>query len=244
MKIISKIKIHIFFYLVALLAVLTGLFKDFIVLTSLIVIHEFGHLLGALFYHWKIEKIMILPFGGLTIFNEAINRPMKEEFIILILGPIFQIIYATILNNEMVNHYHYAILLFNLLPIYPLDGSKFCNLLCNQLLPYKLSHLLTISLSFIVIIISSFYRLNLLYLGILFFLLVNVIKELKIHQYLFNRFLLERYLYHFNFKRNKIVKGYRYHKMFRDYKHLFYDGENYHSERETLRKRFDNKVKL
>ncbi|MDD2377647.1 MAG: hypothetical protein PHD10_03000 [Bacilli bacterium] len=244
MKIISKIKIHIFFYLVAFLAVLTGLFKDFIILSSIIIIHELGHVLGALYFKWKIDKIIILPFGGLTVFNEKINRSMKEEFIILVLGPIFQIIYALTLNSEIFNNYHYAILLFNLLPIHPLDGSKLFNLFINKLFPFKLSHLFTIILSFIVIWITFFYRINLLSILILLFLFINVVKELKIHQYLFNRFLLERYFYHFNFKKNKIIKGNDLHKMYRDYKHLFYDGEKYRSEREILRKTFDNKVKL
>jgi stage IV sporulation protein FB len=91
MKIISKIKIHIFFYLVALIAVLTGLFKEFLVLTSIIVIHEIGHIVAAIYFKWNIDKIIILPFGGLTLFNEKINRPLNEELIILLFGPIFQI---------------------------------------------------------------------------------------------------------------------------------------------------------
>ena len=90
-------KIHPLYYLVAILSIITGLFKDFIYITLLIFIHEIGHTIGALIYKWKIKKIIILPFGGITIFNELINKSLKEEFVILILGPIFQILFYFIL---------------------------------------------------------------------------------------------------------------------------------------------------
>ena len=66
----------------------------------------------ALYYKWNIEKIIILPFGALTLFHEKINKPLFEEFIILIMGPIFQIVgtyflcfYNTI--NENKNQYFF-----------------------------------------------------------------------------------------------------------------------------------------
>jgi len=244
MKIISKIKIHIFFYLVALIAVLTGLFKEFLILTSIIIVHEIGHISASLYFKWNIDKIIILPFGGLTVFNEKINKPINEELVILLLGPIFQIMYAIIFYNPLILKYHYALLLFNLLPIYPLDGSKLINILFNKLLPFKLSHILTLYLSFLVIIICLTLHLDLLFILILLLLIINVIKELNNHKYIFNKFLLERYFYHFNFKKNKIIKGHFFNKMFRDYKHLFYIENKYHSEKEMISKMFDNKDKL
>jgi len=244
MKIISKIKIHIFFYLVALITVLTGLFKEFLILSSIIIVHEVGHITASLYFKWKIEKIIILPFGGLTVFNEKINRPINEELIILLLGPIFQIIYASIFNNPLLLKYHYALLLFNFLPIHPLDGSKLVNILLNKIFPFKLSHILTIYFSFLLVIICLSFKFDLLFLLILILLIVDVIKELMNHKYLFNKFLLERYFYHFNFKKNKIIKGENYNRMFRDYKHLFYIENKYHSEKEMMSKMFDNKDKL
>ena len=131
------IHIHLFYFITMLLAFFTGLFKDFVLFTSIILIHELGHALAALYYKWDIEKIVIMPFGGITIFNEKLNRPIKEEFIILIFGPIFQIIYYRILfpiiNSYAFMNYHYALLFFNLLPIYPLDGAKLLNLLFNKI---------------------------------------------------------------------------------------------------------------
>lgn len=79
-----------------------------------------GHIFAALYYKWNIVKIIILPFGGITIFNEIINKPIKEEFMIAIMGPIFQIVFYLILvlldinsfEYMMIKHNHQLILLF------------------------------------------------------------------------------------------------------------------------------------
>ncbi|MEG2311502.1 MAG: M50 family metallopeptidase, partial [Bacilli bacterium] len=129
----SIFKIHFLFYVVSFICIITGLFKPFLIITILIVIHELGHLLMALYYGWKIDKIIIFPFGGVTKFNEKINKPIREEFLILIMGPIIQIIFYFLCDyffgyNAMLEKYHYTLLIFNLLPIFPLDGSKLVHL--------------------------------------------------------------------------------------------------------------------
>ena len=103
----------------------------------------------AKYYKWNFDKIAIYPFGGCTKFDEKINRSMKEELFILFNGPIFQMIlfaFVFILFNEgfisfrgytIFKHYHYTLLLFNLLPIYPLDGGKILNIVINYLFPFK-----------------------------------------------------------------------------------------------------------
>ena len=130
----------------------TGNFKGFFFFSLIIIIHELGHVMVAIFYKWKIVKIILLPFGALTVFHEKINRPLKEEFIILIAGPLVQIIFTLffISSKEIVN-YSNLIIMFNLLPIYPLDGSKLLNIILNKFISFKRSHLITIYISFIVI---------------------------------------------------------------------------------------------
>ena len=223
--IFKKIKIHPFFYLIAILAIITGLFKQFLILSTIIIIHELGHILTALYYKWQIDKIIILPFGGLTIFKEFINRPINEELLITIMGPINQILFYFFYNflfgqNILITNYHYGILLFNLLPIYPLDGIKIINLLLSKWISFKMSHLVTIFISIIMIIIvlilSLIFKINMTFLLILIFLLVKIYSELKNHHYLFNKFLFERYLYNFSFNKRKIIKGDKIKKMFRD----------------------------
>ena len=91
-------KIHPFFLLTAIIILFTGYFKNFIYITTIIIVHEIGHISLAYFFKWKIEKIVLLPFGGITIFNEHLNRKITEEFLILLAGPIFQIVFVNIIN--------------------------------------------------------------------------------------------------------------------------------------------------
>lgn len=204
--------------------------------------------MGILF-KWNIEKVILLPFGALTIFNEDLNRSIFEEFLIVIMGPIFQIIFTLFVyyfwNLDEVFYYSLSILFFNLLPIYPLDGSKLLNLFLNKLISFKRSHMIIIMISvltiFVLILGSDF---NLIFLLILMFLFMRVIKEIKTHESMFNRFLLERYLKKYRFKKIKKIKSLNLNKMRRDYRHLFYDGFKYVSEGEILKKRFDFKGKV
>lgn len=238
-------KIHPFYYFFALISAFTGNFKNFLLFSIIIVVHEFGHFLMALLLKWKVEKVLILPFGGVTIFNEDLNRPMFEEFLILICGPLLQLVFVFIFsdNNKLVS-YSNIILLFNLLPIFPLDGSKFLNLFLNLFLSFKKSHLYTIYFSFIVILLVFFkYDFSLMLLLILLFIFFKVVDEYENHNLIFNRFLLERYYKNFNFKKSRIIKSDNFNKMKRDYKHIFLDKGVYVTEKEMLKKRFDFKGK-
>ena len=60
---------------------------------SLIFVHEMGHFLTSKLLKWKTDKICIYPLGGVTVLNDDINKSLKEEFLIVIMGPIFQMIF-------------------------------------------------------------------------------------------------------------------------------------------------------
>ena len=210
-------------------------------------VHELGHISAAIYYKWHIEEVILLPFGGITIFNEKINRPLKEEFMVLVMGPVFQmlgtIIFCFFSKDFLVADYSKMILAFNLLPIHPLDGSKLLNIILNSFISFKCAHILTIYVSLITIFVILFnVNFNLLLLLIFVFLFIKVIDEYKKRKYIFNVFLLERYFNSFNFKRKKVISNVS--KMKRDCRHLFkYDGR-YLTEREVLNKMFDSKHKL
>lgn len=204
--------------------------------------------MGILF-RWKIEKVLILPFGGITIFHEDLNRPIKEEFLIVIMGPIFQIVFTMIVYyffrvDDFV-YYSLIILGFNLLPIFPLDGSKILSLLFNKAVSFKCSHLWMILISILsVLILIMEANFSLILFLICLFLIMRVIKEIKEHESLFNRFLLERYLKRYHFKKRMKISSMDMRVMRRDYGHLFFDGKKYISEGDRLSKRFDFKGRL
>ncbi|MBE6151865.1 MAG: hypothetical protein E7165_00920 [Firmicutes bacterium] len=203
----------------------------------------------GILFKWKIEKIMIMPFGGLTIFKERINLPIIEEVIVCIAGPIFQIIYYVLICKYVdIRSIHYNLLIFNLLPIVPLDGSKLLNLFLNKIFPFKLGLYLTnyfsIIISFIFLIIIFYTEWNLILFLTMVLLVFKTLCEIKNINYLFNKFLLERYIEDIGIKKFKYIHGINFGKMYRDYKHIFIINKKPYTEREIIRKRFDLERKI
>lgn len=244
-NILSKIYIHPIFLLTILIFVLIGRFKFLIYFMVLILIHELGHIIVSLAFKWKIDKIIILPFGGLTKYNEIINRHLIEEFLVSIAGILFQLIFYNFIQNyinyKSFSLINYFIIIFNLLPIYPLDGSKILNVLFNKITNFKNSILLTVIVSYMCIIILSLllFNVNKLLFMILIFLFMEVNKYYKEKDLIFNKFLLERYLNNLKFKKEKIIKN--VYKMKKNYRHIFYIDNKYITESTFLKKMYEDK---
>ena len=228
-----KFNIHPFYYLTAFICILSGFFKDFILISAIILVHEMGHITGAIICKWKIDKVVIFPFGAITLFNEYLNRKIKEEILIVILGPLFQIIFTFLIyinfNSDLFVFYSAVLLFLNLLPIYPLDGSKIINLIGDIIFSYQKSFLITLYISFITIIIFFFYfclNYNFFMLFMLLFLFIKNVKEWNNKKYKFKKFIFERTYHDFHFKKIKIISS--IYQMKRDFKHIFIiDGKQY-----------------
>ena len=202
----------------------------------------------SLILKWKIDRIIILPFGGLTKYNEIINKPLIEEFLVGISGILFQIIFYKFIHDYIDYKYfsliNYFIIIFNLIPVYPLDGSKILNVLFNKITSFKNSILLTVIVSYLCIIVLSLFLFNInkLLFMIFVFLFMEVNKLYKEKELIFNKFLLERYLNNFKFRKEKIINSVD--KMKKDYRHLFYLDNKYMTENTFLKKMFDFKWNL
>lgn len=244
-----KFKIHFFFYVVMAIALFTGNVIDFLVFTSIIVVHELGHIFGAVIFKWNIKEVILLPFGGLTVFNQKINTSLLEQFVVTLLGPVFQIVFYVLIScffslSESVVYYNFVLLAFNLLPIFPLDGSKFIYVFLCLFFPFKFSHLMLIFISFCTIIFLFFLVgcFDFLISLIVLFLIIKVVFEFNNHYLIFNKFLFERYNYCFDFKKTKIIKNIN--SMYLRCMHVFFVDGEYVTERNILRKRFDKYNKL
>jgi len=246
--ILSKLYIHPFTYILIILSVITGMFKELTMVLFIVIIHEIGHLTAALYYKWNTSKIVIYPFGGCLKFEEKINRSLKEELIILLCGPFFQIIllflvsyltdigFMTYRNYEIFKTYNYTLLGFNLLPIYPLDGGRLLNIFMNYLLPFKKGNKLVVFISVIVVLIMLFLykNLNFTLMGIL--LLSELFLYFKRQDFLYNKLLLERYMDSFNFKKLKVILSKD--NMYKDCRHVVFYKNKYITEKDYLNKRF------
>ena len=249
-----KIEFHYTYLIIALGFILTGYFANLIVFTSIIIIHELGHYTIAKINKLNVVKITIYPYGGLVKMNNPINTSIKKEFSVSISGILFQLIYyliIIILHNKFIirdyifnlfTMYNTSILIFNLLPIHPLDGSKILNLLLSTILPFNLSNKLNIIISvitLILLIIINYYKFNYTTILIIGIIIDNLIKYHKQLKYIFNKFLLERYIYKITYNKTKKIS--KINQMYKEKYHILKENNTYITEKQALSKKFKEK---
>ena len=230
-------KLFLFFLLII---IVTGNFNSFIPYFLLLLIHELSHAVTGIILGYKLDKIMFYPLGGVTIFNYPINIPLKRELLILLSGPLGQIVAYLILKNyfPFISLYHYTLLIFNLLPLYPLDGGKILNIICSYHWNYLVSYNITLLISVIVLLVLFIYNMCFFNLNLLFMLIMIFTKIIKIYRnrfFYYNRFLLERYLYNYSFYKIKNIDNMN--EFYRDRLHFI----GFTNERKALEKYFEFK---
>jgi stage IV sporulation protein FB len=207
---LASFHIHPLLWLVLAIGVLTGSFTEIIIIFSLVFIHEMGHLLMALFFRWRIKKVMFWPFGGVMETEEYFSRPYKEEFLVVLGGPLQHVwihfLLQFLLENAVFSPYiiEYAMLynfhlfFFNLLPIFPLDGGKLVFLLFSYRMPFvkvvNFTILLSVTCIFLGLVVAYMLEWTTFHtLSLACFLLVENRLEWKQRQFVFIRHLMARY---------------------------------------------------
>jgi stage IV sporulation protein FB len=209
-RLLRLVHIHPLLWIVIALSIVTAHFFELCLLLLVIFIHEMGHAAAASFFSWRIKKISLLPFGGVAEMDEHGNRPLKEETIVVLAGPlqhIWMVAAAYVLMMldwlpvdifSLFLEYNLMILLFNLFPIWPLDGGKLVFLVYSLKKSFPEAHRTTLLISFIALGIFSLFvlitaPLHLNVWVIVSFLLFSLWQEWKQRRYIFMRFLMERY---------------------------------------------------
>lgn len=208
--VVSKIRIHPLFWVVLGAGVISGRFYEVMMLFTIVFIHEMGHGAAARYFHWTIDKIELLPFGGVAQTNEYGNRPLIEECIVVLAGPVqhllLWLIAAILYHYSILSPQEYVmflmhnttILVFNLLPVWPLDGGRLFRVLCSFSYPFKeaVSKSLVFS-SFLLLALglwgAFYYPLHLNLWAVIAFLGFAHFQEWKQRSYLYIRFLMGRY---------------------------------------------------
>lgn len=139
----KKLKIRIDFKILIFLALfyLTNQIEIYLTVMFFSMIHELGHIVMGLILKLKPEKIEIMPCGLSVSFKINANDlkhkikngnllELKNIFI-AIAGPIVSLCLAVLytykepsLSNQNAIYSNILIMLFNLIPIYPLDGGR------------------------------------------------------------------------------------------------------------------------
>jgi len=252
-NILTKIKINYLTYFLIFLCLLTGLFKNIILILLIILVHELGHVFFITKLKYAINKIEIYPFGGITEVSKDLNSPTNHEIIIASGGFIFQLflwlIFVLLYNSNVINEqlyitfntYNWAILLFNLLPIIPLDGHIILKSILEKYLSFKQAYYLIIFISILGIIFylqyNYVYSLN--NYMIITLLIYKTIISLKNYKYIYNRFLLERYINIYPYKKTRQEKTISFKNFRKETLHFFKVGNKYVHEKVILEKKFD-----
>ncbi|AEH06214.1 site-2 protease family protein [Methanothermococcus okinawensis] len=150
------IELHITFILLLILVYYfwdIGGFILYVFLFTSVVLHELGHSYVAKKYGVHIEKILLLPIGGMAMMDRI---PKEGEFKIAIAGPIVSIILGILFlglstfmdfNILKIDNMVYPLFMtvgvlnlmlgvFNLLPAFPMDGGRVLRALISHKVGY------------------------------------------------------------------------------------------------------------
>lgn len=109
--------------------------RALVIITTVVFIHELGHLLAMKLLNYSNLGIFFIPLFGGAAKGTKTNISQKQESIVLLAGPLPGIIigavlfllYKSSMHNPWVNGFSIGFILINLinlLPIYPLDGGR------------------------------------------------------------------------------------------------------------------------
>lgn len=139
-----QIKIDLKIFILGLILLLVNDIKIYIILMIFAMAHEIAHLITGIILGLKPKSISILPYGFKILFDvkvKDLNTKIGKgtilsikKIIIALAGPMVNIIFIIIfwifkykifgITYDYIVYANMLIAIFNLLPIYPLDGGR------------------------------------------------------------------------------------------------------------------------
>lgn len=195
-----NIKLNLNIFLFILLFFLTNQLEIYALIMIFALIHEMSHMICGVLLGFKAETLRIMPFGFAIEFKPIINDYNKKvlksnvisikKIIIALAGPLINLIVVIIglildFNNEII-YANFLIFLFNMIPIYPLDGGRILKNTLKIIFGNRkattyintISNAVIILLTMVFSIVIMIYK-NIAVLAILIILWAMIIKENK-----------------------------------------------------------------
>lgn len=176
-----KLNLQIFIFLV--IFYFTKQIEIYVTLIIFALVHEMAHIIVGITYGLKPKTLKITPFG-ISIYFEKYRKNgkkvlEKQKIVIALAGPITNILIAIIImflpSNIFVNISqenliltNFLLALFNLIPIYPLDGGRIMksvlsvknvdkksNIIITEKISYTTLIILTVLASIVILVLQN-----------------------------------------------------------------------------------------
>lgn len=169
-----RFRIDLKIFLFIILFYFTKQIEVYAMIMFFAIFHELGHLLAGLLLGMKPDKMEIMPYGIAISFRltpKDYNKKIKhgnllelKKIVVALAGPLTNVIMIIvflhmgidIVTSLMVIYSNLLLILFNLLPIYPLDGGRVIKGILHIFLGRMKAEKYTNYISFAVLIIVTF----------------------------------------------------------------------------------------
>ena len=135
---IAKIKIHYSLIFLLILSLFTGSFFKILGIIISILIHEFSHYVFLKLFKVNVKNLELSIIGGILEINDK-NISLIKRLLINSAGVISNLIIILLIKITNINslnylvYYNLFIIIFNLIPIIPLDGFRIFNDLLSSI---------------------------------------------------------------------------------------------------------------
>lgn len=201
---------------------------------GIVCFHEMFHYIFAKIYHFDIDGVEVLPFGAFLSLQDYGLHHIVEELVTILAGLCSHLFLYFIIMYFGANPYLLAVnklvFIFNILPIYPLDGSKIILLISSVFMDYQKAIKLQIKISILalsILVIVQPETSHLVVYAYLLYLNYQYIKEYRV--YLIRLYTNRRHI--------KMYKKYKIHDryvFFRPYQNIYRINETVYHEEEVV----------